>query len=80
MPIGSESPDAAAQQREAFLTRWHRIAHTIVIFPGIAIAYLLGSIAGTQFSVVTIILVMLALEAVALLIAFVQTRLGSGRG
>lgn len=64
-------------QRESFINGWHRAAHAIFVLPGIALAYFLGTMSNGQFSVLTIFMMIVGLEALALVIAYIGSKLGS---
>ncbi len=75
MPIGIESKNAnETARREGLINRWHRVAHVVLVFPGIALAYFLGTMSNGQFSVMTILMVIVGLEVLSLLIAFIGSK------
>lgn len=80
MPTGIEPKSVDEKgRRETRINRWHRVAHIVLAFPGIAIAYFVGTMSGGQFSVMTVLAVIVSLEVLALLVAYVGSRLGSER-
>lgn len=56
---------------------WHRVGHSTAIVAGIPVAYMLGGLDHPDFSVFHIIVLMFAIEVVALLFAILIFRLSN---
>lgn len=77
--VNDRSDARENKRRENFINQWSRAAHAMAVFPGLLIAYGLGSISGGAFSILNYFLLVLFFEATSLIVAWVYLRLTGGR-